>query len=269
MRPTHLSFIDQDLRQHSFRQQALQNIHFSGCDLRGCDFFQADLRGARFVRCRTGYSPQRLAIAVLPLAIAVVLMLHAISTLVFSTLGTLPSHAAWPYVVALYIALAIATVSIGLTTLPWPGARIAQVVSGLVIGTLMGFFYGGRLTDNNPAFAVAGAVGLGLLGGLVTKRVQRPLIDSLVGLLGAIAAYGLAGLLWVSGSNLVTTGAWGPGMLIGAVAVCCVVVSLRIVVYGWRSLKNHGTTSFRQADLRDCSFQATDIAPCDVTHANR
>ncbi|MBE9139206.1 pentapeptide repeat-containing protein [Nodosilinea sp. LEGE 07088] len=269
MRPAHTSFINQDLRRHSFRQQALQNGHFSDCDLRGCNFYQADLRGARFIRCRTGSSLRKIAIAGLPSAIGVAFMAHAVSSLVFGALGTLPGQAAWPYVVALYISLAIAAISAALTTLSLPSPRLPQALAGLSTAALMGFFYGGRLTDNNPTVAITGAVGLGLLGCLVAGRVQMPLVNAIVTLLGAIAAYGLAFLLWVSGSNLFTTGTWGRGVVIGIVAVLCVVVTVKSLIYGWRSLRHQAATSFRQADLRACTFQATDIAPCDLTQAIR
>ncbi|MEM9503753.1 MAG: pentapeptide repeat-containing protein [Cyanobacteria bacterium P01_E01_bin.43] len=263
------SFINQDLRQRSFRQQTLQNAHFADCDLRGCDFSQADLRGATFLRCRTGYLPQRWAIASPLLALFVVLMFHAVSSLVFGALGTLPGQAAWPYVVALYIALAIASVSTFLQRLSWRVAVLAQPLAGLAIAALMGFFYGGRLTGNNPTVALVGAIIGGLLGSLVTRLIRTPLMASIVGLLGAIAAYGLAFLLWVSGSNLFTTGTWGRGLAIAAVAVVLVGVTFGNLLDGVRSLKSHAATSFRQADLRNCTFSDTPVTGCDVTRVIR
>ncbi|MEM6436879.1 MAG: pentapeptide repeat-containing protein [Cyanobacteria bacterium P01_D01_bin.115] len=263
------SFINQDLRQRSFRQQTLQNAHFADCDLQGCDFSQADLRGATFVRCRTGYLAQRWAIAGLLLALLGALMFHAVSSLVFGTLGTLPGQAAWPYVVALHIALAIAAVGTFLRRLSWRITVLAQPLAGLAIAALMGFFYGGRLTDNNPTWALVGAISCGLLGGLIARLILTPLVASIVGLLGAIAAYGLAFLLWVSGSNLFTTGTWVSGLVIAAVAVVFVGVTFGNLWDGGRSLKSHAATSFRQADLRNCTFSATPVTDCDFTHAIR
>ena len=264
-----LSFINQDLRRRSFRRQTLQNAHFADCDLRGCDFSQADLRGATFVRCRTGYLPQRWAIAGLVLALLGVLMFHAVSSLVFGALGTLPGQAAWPYIVALYIALAIAAVSTFLRRLFWRIAVLAQPLAGLAIAALMGFFYGGRLTDNSPTWALVGAIAGGLGGSLVTLFIRTLLMASIVGLLGAIAAYGLAFLLWVSGSNLFTTGTWGRGLVFAAVAVVLVGVTLGNLMDGMRSLKSHAATSFRQADLRNCTFSDTPVTGCDVTRVIR
>ena len=196
-------------------------------------------------------------------------MFHAVSSLVFGALGTLPGQAAWPYIVALYIALAIAAVSTFLRRLSWRIAVLAQPLAGLAIAALMGFFYGGRLTDNNPTWALVGAIACGLLGGLVTLLVRTLLVASIVGLLGAIAAYGLAFLLWVSGSNLFTPGTWGRGLTIAAVAVVLVGVTLGNVLDGVRSLKSHAATSFRQADLRNCTFSDTQLADCDFTQAIR
>ncbi|MEL6402531.1 MAG: pentapeptide repeat-containing protein [Cyanobacteria bacterium J06626_4] len=263
------SFINQDLRRRSFRRQTLQNAHFADCDLRGCDFSQADLRGATFFRCRTGYLAQRWAIAGLVLALLGVLMFHAVSSLVFGALGTLPGQAAWPYIVALYIALAIAAVGTFLRRLSWRITVLAQPLAGLAIAALMGFFYGGRLTDNDPTFALVGAISGGLLGGLMTLIIRTSPVAAIVGLLGAIAAYGLAFLLWVSGSNLFTTGTWGRGLTIAAVAVVLVGVTLGNLMDGMRSLKSHAATSFRQADLRNCTFSDTHIKDCDFTQAMR
>ena len=221
------------------------------------------------MRCRTGYLPQRWAIASPLLALLVALMFHAVSSLVFGALGTLPGQAAWPYVMALYIALAIAAVSTFLRRLSWRMATLAQPLAGLAIAALMGFFYGGRLTDNDPTFALVGAISGGLLGGLMTLIIRTSPVAAIVGLLGAIAAYGLAFLLWVSGSNLFTTGTWGKGLAIAAVAVVLVGITVGNLWDGGRSLKSHAATSFRQADLRNCTFSATPVTGCDFTRAMR
>ncbi|MDB9526409.1 pentapeptide repeat-containing protein [Oscillatoria sp. CS-180] len=250
-------FIRQDLKGKSLRGQRLRGASFLECDLRGCDFSRTDLTAARFVRCRTGFYPQKGCLLGIPVLLAIALMFHAISSLVFATMGTLPGQAAWPYVLALHTALAIATVSTGLQTLSFFWAKVAAPPAHASTAALAGFFYGGRLADNDPTVAVAGAVFLGMVGLLAAWRRAFGLIQALFAMMGAIAAYGLAFLVWTNGSNLLTTGSWGRGSLLAATSLACIGVSLRSAVYGWQQLRRAATTSFREADLTDCAFVET------------
>ncbi|NEQ42661.1 MAG: hypothetical protein F6K00_03495 [Leptolyngbya sp. SIOISBB] len=263
-----LSFINQDLRCQSFRGRSLQHAQFQQCDLRGCDFLQADLRGAKFENCRVGTQGTGAILLCLigPLA---VLLFHAVSSLVFASMGTQPGAAAWTYVQILTMVLVIATLSAGLQTLSWPCAKVARLMLGIAITALMGFFYVGSWADNSANFAIGGAIVLGSLGGILTWRWQTPLMEAICGILGAIAAYGYAFWTWTTGSSLFTTGHWLPGFFWAVIALIAIGITLRSLWHGGRSLQRFSATSFRNANLTGCSFPNTDITHCDLTDAIR
>lgn len=276
-----LKFINQDLRRRSFDRQPLQEAVFSHCDLRGCNFHQADLQGASFVACRLGPAPQRWTIAVLTLCIFAGLSGHAVSSMLFGALGTLAGDPAWPYVRALYGALEIAAVGVGAGVFAQSGKTMfsmlgfrsvawivpgAHCLTGLATGALLGFFYGGSFTDNNPVVAVVSAVISGLMGiGLagIAEYRQIRLIPAGLQLMGAICTYGLAFGLWTIASAALTTGALLPGLGWGAIALGCVGIALKAIGWGVQALWLGCTTSFRQANLTGCTFMQTSLKNCD------
>jgi len=261
-----LSFINQDLRSRAFRHRALRGALFSGCDLRGCDFQAADLQGARFVNCRTGRVPGRIAIAVAGLLVGAIATAHAISSMVLGARGTSPDHPAWPYVVALQVALAIATLG---TTL-WLSPALTPVgyrITGTATAALVGFFYGGRLTDNNPGVAIATAVVLALAGFGVTTRWRTAEVEAMVASTGAIATYGLTFALWTAGSDALTTGRVGVGCICLGAAISGIGITVRSVAAGWQATTRIAITNFRRALLNDSIFDGTDVTHCDGTDA--
>ncbi|MEM0979412.1 MAG: pentapeptide repeat-containing protein [Cyanobacteria bacterium P01_H01_bin.58] len=260
-------FVKQVLHQRSFHRQDLRGALFSECDLRGCNFQAANLQGATFDTCRVGIAPQRLAIALIIVVLGALTMFHAVSTMLLGSIGTLPGNAAWPYVLALYIALAVAGTNAGLQTLQQPLAHPASLLTGGATGALLGFFYGGIWTDNNPTVAVISAVGVSFLGMLIVQRWFTSLSTTILGMLGAIAAYGLAFGLWTTASSYLTTGNWGWGLTWGWIAFVYLGVALRSGGYSLRSLHQFATTSFRKANLTDCTFTQTDWRQCDLGEA--
>ncbi|MEM6839116.1 MAG: pentapeptide repeat-containing protein [Cyanobacteria bacterium P01_C01_bin.120] len=261
------SFINQDLRRQSFRQQDLQNAYFEQCDLRGCDFGQANLGKAQFVHCRMGVAG-KWSIALVPLVFMAALLFHALSSLLFASLGTLPGQAAWAYVKVLTQVLAIATLAAGIQPLPWPLAKVARAVLGAAISALMGFFYIGSGTNNNPTWAVGGAIASGLLGMAVAWR-WRTRLDAIFAILGAIAAYGLAFWLWTDSSSLLTTGRWLSGLKAAPIVLISLGITLQNLAYCQRSLRRSAQTSFRRANLTHCRFVETDVTHCDLTDITR
>ena len=260
-------FIKQDLRQRSFRRRNLRQAVFSECDLRGCHFQGADLRGASFTDCRTGYSTVRLAIATLLLWGLAALMFHAVSSMVFGAMGTLPGQPAWPYVLALYSVLAIVAVGSGVQMLRTPIAILARLCIGSANGALVGFFYGGSVMNNNPVSAVIGAVTLGILGLVLVGWLRTSLVSASSALLGAIATYGFTWMVWIAASDHLTTGHWNRGLVLGCLAVLAIGITLRMLINSWQLVSSWAGTSFRGANLTDCGFISTSLRGCDMVDA--
>ncbi len=257
-------FINQDLRQHSFRRQNLQQALFLGCDLRGCHFQWADLRGATFKNCRTGYSSVRLAIITALLIGLAVLMFHAVSSMVFGAMGTLPGQPAWPYVLALYIVLAIVAMGSGMQAFKTSPAAVARLCTASATAALIGFFYGGSLMNNNPTSAVVGAVILGVLGLLIAGRGRTTLVAASLTLLSAIATYGFTWVLWTAASDYLTTGHWHQGLILGVLAAFSLGITLKSLINSSRLASSWAGTSFRGANLTDCGFIITSLKVCDL-----
>lgn len=257
-------FRQKALCQRSFQRQDLRGVVFWGCDLRGCRFQEADLRAGVFENCQVGIAPRRFVITLIVLLLGALVMFHAVSTMLLSSIGTLPGSAAWPYVLALYVALAIAASGSGLQTLQLPVAHLAECFTGGATGALIGFFYGGTWTGNNSIVATISAVGMGFLGLLIAHQGDSPLIAAILGTLGAIAAYGLTFGLWTVASSYLTTGGWGLGLAWGLVAVFYLGVTVISGGYSVRSLRQFATTSFRKANLTNCTFIQTDLSQCDL-----
>lgn len=249
------SFTHQDLRGHSFRHQNLQHAQFWHCDLRGCDFERANLQGARLVGCRLGRwrQPWRVLVGLLPLAGAVGM---ALSGLLFASLGVLPGQAAWAYVQILAGVLAVTTVAAGLQTAPWPLRRGARLGLGATLGALVGFFYVGTWTHNDPTFALGGALGLSLLGATLGWSWATATAEAGLGVLGAMGAYGETFWLWTHSSSLLTTGQWGPGLGWGGLALGSLALALRSGLYGLRLIYRGRSTSFHGANRTDCTIQS-------------
>ncbi|MEM6591417.1 MAG: hypothetical protein AAF651_06135 [Cyanobacteria bacterium P01_C01_bin.73] len=177
-------------------------------------------------------------------------MFHSTSTLIFAAMGTLPGQTAYPYWIALQLALAIATLSAALHgdrnkrsgnkrngDAQTGGDQNPALLAAATTSALMGFFYGGRLTGNNPQFAIAGAAGLGLLGLGIAYQLRHGAIKAAIAFNSAIAAYGFAFVMWTSGSNAVTAGRWLPGLPLWGTALVAIAITLKSLSQAVRALK--------------------------------
>ncbi|MEM6426761.1 MAG: hypothetical protein AAF728_16630 [Cyanobacteria bacterium P01_D01_bin.128] len=182
-------------------------------------------------------------------------MFHSTSTLIFAAMGTLPGQTAYPYWIALQRALAIATLSAALHgdrnkrngnerngderngDAQTGGDQNPALLAAATTSALMGFFYGGRLTGNNPQFAIAGAAGLGLLGLGIAYQLRHGAIKAAIALNSAIAAYGFAFVMWTSGSNGVTAGRWLPGLPLWGTALVAIAITLKSLSQAVRALE--------------------------------
>lgn len=258
MANSQLNFANQDLRNCSFKGQNLNHADFSGADLRGCDFSYALLQGANFQGVRFGQSFRQLLMLIGVAAMVALLTFNAFSQMIFGALSKTPSDPSWSFVIALYVSLAISgTFGAARAIIGKKSAilgRITLIISGAASGALIGFFYGGITTNNNPKMAIVGAV----LGGLIIAitlilHVGRRLMVVAVAVAGAVAGYGLAFLVgaiaiaYLSVQNLLWGMVWGT---LSITYIALTMVSLNFTV---TEIKAVGT-SFRGADLTNTKF---------------
>ncbi|MEM9216670.1 MAG: pentapeptide repeat-containing protein [Cyanobacteria bacterium P01_F01_bin.150] len=208
-----VDFPHQDWRDCSFRGKDLRQISFELADVRGCDFRGAQLAGATFKNAKLGRTRRQMIVVAIAVMAMVILAFHAFSHMFFGGLGTIRDDPAWGYVLALQISLALAGGMTGLQACSYPlWQRLGQTPSGYFhwfrVGTamigvmascaLIGFFYGGDLSGNNPQVAIATSVVLGIVGLAIGKGLGPRWLLAGLTLVGAIAAYGF---FLTSGTN--------------------------------------------------------------------
>lgn len=127
-----------------------------------------------------------------------ILALDAITTMLFGSLGKTPESSDWNYILALYIFLA----SLGAISLVANLEKsklkvfqilqaIAKILSVTLSCALIGFYYGGSLTNNNLQVAIFAALALAVLGTILSLR-QNQMIFAAVNPVPIISAYGFA-----------------------------------------------------------------------------
>jgi uncharacterized protein YjbI with pentapeptide repeats len=260
MHPGSPNFANQDLRNRSFRGQVLNYADFSGSDLRGCDFSRASLVGATFDRARLGASGRQWATLGTIALVTALLMGHAVSQMVFGAMGQTPAEPAWNYVVALYISLGIAG-TIGFVPLKPPSIRkLLQLLAATASGALLGFFYGGSTTGDNPQVAVAAALAGGLAANFSLRwRAGRMALT----IAAAVAAYGFAFLMGTTALAYLAALRPLAGFSLSLLTLIYLWLTLKAFVLASAEIRQFPGTSFRAADLTHASFANVDLKHAD------
>lgn len=265
---SNLNFTHQDLRNRSFKGLNLKKANFSGSDLRGCDFSGAVLVGANFEGVRTGITLRQCIVLVIAAVITTWLMASAVTRPVFSALGEPVGGHKWSFIVALLLSLGISGAGSGLRVAIAPQFRIvAFALSGIASGALLGFYYVGIATNENPQAAIVGAVVAGLMMTFISFRVRSGTVAVAVAIAATVASYGLAFWLWavalalLSGQQLV----WG--ILLSILSLAYVGLTLSSLVLSFIEMKRSSGTSFRNADLTEASFANAKVRNTDFSGA--
>lgn len=255
-----LVLTNQNLRNRSFRGQRLIGADFRGSDIRGCDFSDAQLMGANFQGVRAGRSRRPLVEILILTVIVGVLTGHAISQFIFGSVGQTPESEAWPYVAVLLKVLAAAGATSALRVLLggrcWIGIS-AGILSAALLGALLGFFYVGVATSDNPFWATRGAF-VGAIGaGAIALGRRHRLTEVVTTIGGMMVNYGFAFLMITAGFGAISVHRWAIGLPLCLVAL----------LYGWfafvslaqlgEEVKAASGTSFRGANLSDAQFDQT------------
>lgn len=262
------SFMQQDLRNRSFSGQILNAADFGGADLRGCSFKGAYLVGANFEQARMGQSLRQQIIWV-GIAIATFLIVgHAMSHLVFGSLGQTPADPAWNYVLVLVAVSGLAGALAGVKSwLPPPFNQTAEILAGVAAGAGVGFFYAGVLAGKEPRWAIGGAVLAGLGMGGWRWRWRGPCTAIVLRLAVALTAYGFAFLVGATALALLHVGYLLAGCLLGLLALLYLWLTWQGLVDTVQTIRQAPGTSFRNADLTDAKFAPTSTHQADFSGA--
>ncbi|MGK7892000.1 MAG: pentapeptide repeat-containing protein [Leptolyngbyaceae cyanobacterium] len=223
-------FSGQDWRDRSFRNRNLRHVSFEGADVRGCDFRGADLTGVTFKNARLGRTRRQIWITLMMTVLLAWLSMTAFSQMIFGGLGNTRDHAAWSYVIALNISLALAgglTAVQGWRLLPPKGHPICRILATMATCALLGFFYGGTWSNNHSQVAIASAVGLGLLGMVVGGGWGPRWLGAGFTVSGAIATYGFCFSAGTHASALSHAHQYGSGALWWGVCLLYLIGTVR------------------------------------------
>lgn len=257
-----ITFANRDLRNRSFYKQDLRDAVFDHCDLRGCDFRYAQLQGAIFQQVRLGIARNRLfGYGAIALGVAV-LAFNAISHMVFGILGLTVQDPAWGFVIALYVSLAIAGLAaLPKRRLPRP-VRKLTILPALATGALLGFYYGGRAAAEDPQLAIIAASLAGLSTGLFClAKPQANWFSSLMKIVGAIAAYGLAFAAVGMASAGLSTGHSLVGLGWGVLTLVYFALALKGSEDSRKLLMQAASTRFQKTDLSQTRFEGVHPEP--------
>ena len=137
----------------------------------------------------------RFAILTAIASASILLSSNAISVMVFGSLGKTLDNSGWNYVVALCIVLAITGLTAYLANFKKLKSKLFKsvylFVSTLLGGALLGFYYGGTASNDNPQVAVVSAISLGLIFGIGAWQKSQA-ISVAAAFISALAAYGFS-----------------------------------------------------------------------------
>jgi len=161
---------------------------------------------------------------------------HAISHLIFGSLGQTPSDKAWNYAIALVISLGLGGAGAGLRSrLPSPFNRIATILTGVASGAVIGFYYAGVAAGKDPRWAIAGAVLGGLLLGGLGIGFKSAWMEIVIRVAGAITAYGFAFLIGATALTMLNVGYLPIGLLLSLVSLLYLWFTLNSIISPSRS----------------------------------
>ncbi|MDX2244064.1 MAG: pentapeptide repeat-containing protein [Leptolyngbyaceae cyanobacterium bins.302] len=267
------SYVQQDLRNRSFKGQILNAADFSGADLRGCTFNNAQLVGANFERARMGRSLRQRVIWVGSAIATFLLVGHAVSNLVFGSLGQTPADKAWTYVLVLVGVSGLAGALAGVKAwLKQPFNQIAEILAGVAAGAVVGFFYAGVLAGKDPRWAIGGAVlggvALGVLGLSTWRWRWRRLLSAIVlRLTVALTAYGFAFLVGATALTMLNVGYLWAGFILGLLSLLYLWFTWQGLVDTVQTIRQAPGTTFCNANLTDARFSAVSVHQADFSGA--
>lgn len=259
--PVPLNFGQRSLQNRSFRRQRLDGANFAGADLRGCDFSGTSLRGCCLDGVKTGWTWLQLLQLAGWMGVPGWVFAEALTRLIFGALGQTPDEATWGFVLVLYGTLAIAGLG-GLFPIHHNRVvgRWLRSLVGIMLGAIAGFFYGGIWSQNDPVWAIASAVGGGILALVATLTLHSAVRWAAFFELSAMAAYGFSFLMGAWAIAFYTAGELFPGLVVSLLTAGYLGLSLMATRRALRLADCSLGTSFCYADISAASFEMADLS---------
>jgi len=177
---------------------------------------------------------------------------NAISVMVFGSLGKTADNTGWSYVVALCIVLATTGLTAYLADFRGLKSRLFQstclFVSTLLGGAILGFYYGGTASNNNPQFATIAAITFGLIFGICTWQKYQ-IISVAAAFISALAAYGFGLYAGTRGIASLSASINLGGMIWVAVCLVYIAIALENFLTGVNKIIEYATQNNSSSSL--------------------
>ena len=168
--------------------------------------------------------------------IATIITIKAVSVMMFASLGS-TSTGRVSYVLVLQIVLAAIGISsylsnsVNLNSKPKVLKQSCLFLSITLCGALLGFYYGGSYADNDPQYAIFGAIALGIIFNLVAV-FQARLVATIISFIASMCAYGFASMTGIRGINLLAASLFIPGIIWSCVSLIYIGLSVANLLTG-------------------------------------
>ncbi len=262
-----LNFSNRDLRNRSFRGQQLNGADFSGSDIRGCDFSGAQLVAANFARVRTGQTHRQILLPIVLAGMGALVSANGVARMVFAALGETAAQSTWVSVVMLHLFTGIAGIGAASRRLVGLKSQVGECgmyLSGLCSGALMGFFYVGSYFSYNVQGAISGAVVMAGLVAVLSAIARRPM-PIVILVMGAVAAYGFAFLIWTVAMTCFHVGRLGWGAGLGGLSLVYVLFAICALHTAGYDISHLSGTSFRGANITSARFDQATLKNTDFS----
>ena len=170
--------------------------------------------------------------------ITTILAVNAISVMLFSSLGKTAGNSGWNYVLTLYSFLAAIGITYYLAIANLVKSNWFDLISALLSGALLGFYFGGIASDKDPQIATIGAIALSILFGIGFWQKYQ-FLSVAVGFIATVAAYGFAFFAGTQSLSLFDVSTIFPGIIWGLVCLIYIAITINNLTKGINLIKSH------------------------------
>ena len=171
-------------------------------------------------------------------ASAIIITIKAVSVMMFASLGSSSSNK-FSYVLVLQLILAAigitSYISFSLNSIALK--RTCFFLSAILVGVLLGFYYGGSYTNNNPQYAILGAIAGGIFF-LILAIWQYELVALALAFSSSICAYAFALIVGIRGINLFAASLYLPGIIWLIISLVYIALSVSSSIAGIIKMNN-------------------------------
>ena len=171
-------------------------------------------------------------------ASAIIITIKAVSVMMFASLGSSSSNK-FSYVLVLQLILAAigitSYISFSLNSIALK--RTCFFLSAILVGVLLGFYYGGSYTNNNPQYAILGAIAGGIFF-LILAIWQYELVALALAFSSSICAYSFALIVGIRGINLFAASLYLPGIIWLIISLVYIALSVSSSIAGIIKMNN-------------------------------